>query len=183
VQLSSFDAVLLSGEPKVGLTWSTTFEENNRFFIVQRSTDDKTFVNIDTVAAAPEATNGHSYSTIDQTPFAGDNYYRLVQVGTAADSSYPEIREVVVPQAYANYFNLSPNPTSGILHLYLIDHARGSVEVRLLDVQGRMLAVWEYQKQYELWIQSVDVGNLETGSYFIQVIGRNSQITRPFIRR
>ena len=183
MQLSSFNAVLLSGEPKVGLSWTTTFEADNRFFIVQRSRDGKTFVNIDTVAAAPDAAKGHSYSTIDQTPFAGDNYYRLAQVGTDADSSYPEIREVIVPQAYANYFNMSPNPTSGALHLYLIDPSRGNVQVRLLDVQGKTLAVWMYQKQAELWIQTVEIGNLGAGSYFMQVIDKDSQVTREFIRR
>ena len=183
VQLSSFDAVLLSWQPKVGLSWTTASEAGNRYFVIQRSADSKTYINIDTVDAAPDAVKGHSYSTIDETPFVGDNYYRLAQVGADEDSSYPEIRKVIVPPAYPDNFSISPNPAGGTLHLYLTDAATGVVQLRVLDVLGRTLSVRVYQKQDQVWMQTIDTGNLETGSYFIQVIDKNSQVIRAFIKR
>ncbi|HVS98605.1 MAG TPA: T9SS type A sorting domain-containing protein [Puia sp.] len=183
VQLSTFSAVLLSWQPKVGLSWATMSEANNRYFVVQRSRDGNEFINIDTVSAAPEAIHGHYYSAIDETPGLGDNYYRLLQVGMDNDSTYPEIRKVIVPAAYPQDFSISPNPASGQLHLYLTTPVTGDVKVRLLDVSGRALAVFVYQKQDELWMQTIDVGNLSPGSYFIQVIDKNNQVIRPFIKR
>ena len=167
----------------MGLSWTTTPATNDRYFIIQRSPDSsQEFVNIDTVAAQDSA-RGYSYSTIDKTPLVGNNYYRLVMVGENSDSSFPEIRKVIVPEILPESFSLWPNPVVGSVQLLLTDLAVGTVEVRVMDVQGRTLRVWSYQKVNQMWYQMIDVANLNSGSYFIQVIDKNEQLIRAFIKR
>ena len=50
-------------------------------------------------------------------------------------------------------------------------------------MQGRTLRTWAFVKQDELWTQSLDLGQLSTGSYILQVIGTNLWIARLFISK
>jgi len=184
VQLSSFNAVLLSWQPKVGLSWTTSRDANNRYFIIQRSPDStQEFVNIDTVSAIHDSARGYSRSTVDETPLVGNNYYRLVMVGENSDSSFPEIRKVIVPKILPESFSLWPNPASGSIQLLLTDLAVGTIEVRVMDVEGRTLRLWSYQKVNQMWYQMIDVAYLNPGSYFIQIIDKNERVIRAFIKK
>ena len=135
------------------------------------------------MSATQDSAKGYSYSTIDQTPLVGNNYYRLVMVGENSDSSFPEIRKVIVPKILPKNFSLWPNPASGSIQLLLTDLAVGTVEVRVMDAQGRTLRVWSYAKVNQMWYQMIDVANLNPGAYFIQVIDNNEQLIRAFIKR
>jgi len=183
VTLTDFTATLLSGTPpETELDWATTFEENNHYFLIQRSPDGQQFSTIDTMAAAANATNGHSYTYMDQHPLAGPDYYRLAQVDLDGTTNYSPVREVTVPTG-KDGFRMSPNPADGTLFLELENPGSGSFDVRLMDLQGRTLRTWAFQKQGQYWSQSIDVGNLAAGSYFIQVTGSNFQSVRAFIKK
>ncbi|HWB91949.1 MAG TPA: T9SS type A sorting domain-containing protein [Puia sp.] len=183
VKLADFTATLLSGTPQTELSWTTTFEQNNRYFLIQRSQDGEHFSVIDTVAAASDAENGHSYAYTDQRPLTGADYYRLAQVDLDGTTNYSEIREVLVQQSSDGGMSLSPNPADALVYLELGGSVSGSVEVRLLDVQGRALRSWVFQKPEGTWSQSLDVSGLASGSYFIQVAGTNYQAIKTFIKR
>lgn len=188
VKLADFTATLQSGgTPQTELDWTTTFEQNNHYFLIQRSTDGQNFSVIDTVAAAANASNGHSYTYTDQHPLTGADYYRLAQVDLDGTTNYSEIREVFVQQQASTVttagLSLSPNPADAIVYLQLGDGVSGSVEVRLMDVQGRTLRNWVFQKPEGSWSQSLDVSGLPAGSYFIQALGTNYQAIKQFIKK
>lgn len=188
VKLTDFTATLLSGgTPEAELNWATTFEQNNHYFLIQRSADGQHFSVIDTVAAT-NAENGSSYTYTDQHPLTGADYYRLAQVDLDGTTNYSEIREVFVQQqastgAAVTGMSLSPNPADALVYLQLGDGVSGSVEVRLLDVQGRTLRNWVFQKPEGSWSQSLDVSGLPSGSYFIQALGTNYQAIKTFIKK
>lgn len=60
----------------VQVKWTTANEVNNSHFILERSGDDKVFVNMTTVSANEIA----AYQWLDKSPLKGNNYYRLTQV-------------------------------------------------------------------------------------------------------
>jgi poly(3-hydroxybutyrate) depolymerase len=183
IKLAGFTATL-SSAPSVQtlLNWTTTFEENNHYFLVQRSPDGENFSIIDTVPAAADAENGHSYTYTDQHPLTGPDYYRLAQVDLDGTTTYSPIREVFAGQSSAA-FQLSPNPADATVYLELNGSLAGSLEVRLLDVQGRTMRNWIFQKTEGAWNQPLDVSGLAAGSYFIQVTGANYQAIKTFIKK
>jgi len=181
IKLTSFTAELLSGTPEVQLAWSTSYEQNNHYFLVQRSTDGQNFSVIDTVAATNNET-GSVYSYTDMHPGAGSNYYRLDQVDFDGTATYSGIKEVTVAET-TNGLQLSPNPADGVVYLSLGGNVSGSLQVRLLDVQGRTLRNWVFEKPEGAWSQSLDVSGLSGGSYFIQVLGTNYQEVKTFIKK
>jgi lysophospholipase L1-like esterase len=73
VVLSNFKGKRINNE--IELSWSTSSEEANTFFVVQKSNDGTTFSNVATVQG--RATNGTGlYKWIDRSP-SNKNYYRL----------------------------------------------------------------------------------------------------------
>jgi hypothetical protein len=180
VALTSFTAQALAGPPAVELNWATSFELNDQYFYVQRSSNAETFYNIDTVAAAADSGIGFSYSAVDNNPLAGADYYRLAMIYRDGTIGYSAIQEVVFQQGRDSFF-ISPNPAVGSLNLLLRNNITGNLNVRVLDMQGRTLRTWAFVKQDELWTQSIDIGQLSMGSYIIQVIGDAIWIARPFI--
>jgi Secretion system C-terminal sorting domain len=181
IKLVSFTADLMSGAPEVQLSWSTSFEQNNHYFLVQRSGDGQQFSTIDTTAAT-DAETGSAYSYTDARPLNGANYYRLDQVDQDGTGTYSPIRLVTVGQAPAG-LELSPNPADATVYLEMGGDVSGSLQVRLLDVQGKALRNWVIQKTAGNWNQALDVSGLPAGSYFIQVLGTNYHATKTFIKK
>jgi hypothetical protein len=181
-QLSIFDASLLSSEQKVGLFWTMSAKVSNPYFLIQRSTDSVTFSVIDTVSAAQVMANNNTYSAVDMTPCAGANYYRIAQAGPQGDTTYPEVRKVMIPKGLAADVRVMPNPVNGVLHLIVSDQSKGDVFVRLLDTQGNLLFSWIFKKQGQQMIQDIDVGMLEPGNYFIQVLDQHTHAAKPIIK-
>lgn len=183
VKLTAWSATLLADKSGVDLHWTTSVEENNRYFIVERSADGQSFSDLDTVAAAIGAENGHSYAVVDTHPLAGANFYRLKQVDWDGDSAYFEVLKVVAPGETAASFHISPNPTYGEIHLQLAGPMTGQLEIRLLDKQGRIMRNWSFRKQSGLWSQLLNLSTLAPGAYFIEAITNNFRQTERFIKR
>jgi predicted esterase len=180
VKLTAYSAMLLTDKSRVAIDWTTSFEQNNKYFIVQRSADATSFYDLDTIPAAADAQNG-SYSLVDPHPLSGNNFYRLVQVDLDAKATYFDVLKVVVPED-ATGFHLSPNPTSGIIHLQLNNQATGPLEVRILDNQGKSLQTRSFRKQGSSWDQSVELGNIPAGNYFIRITGTGFRNVQGFIK-
>jgi hypothetical protein len=181
VKLTAYSATLTAEKSRVTIDWTTSFEQNNNYFIVQRSADGTSFYALDTIPAAANAQNGHAYSVVDAHPLSGANLYRLEQVDLDGKATYFDVLRAVVPEA-ATGFHLSPNPASGIINLQLNNHTTGQLEVRILDNQGRHLQNWSFRKQGDSWNQSIGLGNIPAGNYFIQIVGTGFRTVQGFIK-
>jgi hypothetical protein len=171
---------IVTDSSAVRVSWSTLEEENNRYFIVQRSTDNVEYTGIDTV---PAANQPHSYNYTDLAPVAGSDYYRLEQVNMDGTYSYSGIMEVdIAGTSESMSLQLMPNPAPGLVTLTLNDAETGTLEVSLTDVMGRVLHQWTFGKTGQVWNQTIDPGNLAAGTYYIVLKGPKSRQVRSFIR-
>jgi hypothetical protein len=190
VILTAFTATLVStpvaggSQDQVALSWTTAQEQNNRYFLVERSPDGSHFVTIDTVPAAANATHGHTYDTLDLRPMPGLDFYRLAQVDLDGKFNYSPVRKVLVDQDSRSGLQLSPNPATSSLYLELGNGVSGQIDVRLLDATGRPLRAWSWQKQDQnAWTQPIDVGGITAGTYFIQLVSKQLQTVQAFIKK
>lgn len=77
VNLTTFSSVQnLTG---IELFWRTAEEVNNEYFEVQRSSDARSFESISRIDGEGTTAAGKEYNFIDEFPFDGVNYYRLMQ--------------------------------------------------------------------------------------------------------
>ncbi|TFZ65964.1 T9SS type A sorting domain-containing protein [Hymenobacter sp. UV11] len=89
VKLMQFSAVRQGSTVRVA--WATASEQNSAYFVVQRSTDGRTFADVQRVAAQGTTTNRHDYATLDTQPLAGLSYYRLHQVDIDGMDDYSPV--------------------------------------------------------------------------------------------
>jgi len=78
VQLLHFIATTLDDE--IELTWITSSEINNAYFLMEKSEDGKLFHEIGKVQGAGTTSSSKTYRLSDRNPADGIQYYRLTQV-------------------------------------------------------------------------------------------------------
>jgi hypothetical protein len=181
VTLTDYRAFLSDQSSAVTVDWTTAKEENNNYFILQRSGDGANFRNLDSIPSA--GGGGHSYTDIDHSPLPGNNFYRLSQVDNDGKATEFSILEVSIASAAgSSALRLSPNPARNILFLDLQNPHLGTLEARISDVQGKVIRAWKFTKQQVVWGQSLDISNIPPGNYFITVEGGSIKEVKQFIK-
>jgi predicted esterase len=180
--LTSYTAALAPDNAGVDIDWTTSGEQNNKYFILQRSGDGQNFSDLDTVVpASPNSATARSYSYIDQSPLGGANYYRLTQVDENGAVNYYGIREVSL-SAGKTALGISPNPCTDQIFVRFEDAAVGALGVDIIDAQGRIVRRWTSQKQQPDWSDTFAVGDLPPGQYFLQVTVDRDRRIQAFIK-
>ena len=182
VKMLDYTATVIPGPPEVKIDWTTTFEENVKYFILQRSPDGVQFSNIDTVAPTNPSGTGHSYTCIDHSPFPNVDFYRLTEVDLDGKIGYNSILKVDLGSGPAG-LQISPNPSTGTVYLELVHPDLGTLQISLLDVQGRTLKNWAYEKQSPSWNQSLDLSGVAAGTYFIRIQGPTFREVQQVIKK
>jgi hypothetical protein len=134
VKLTAFEASVKS-QNQVGLNWQTASENNNSYFTLAKSKDGKTFAQLSTVKSKGE--NGASYSTVDFSPFAGINYYRLSQTDINGKTEVLGIRSVKLASLKETGISVYPNPVvNGFINIQS-QNLNGLNAVSLYDLSGK----------------------------------------------
>ncbi|MBA4140548.1 MAG: hypothetical protein H0X70_08605, partial [Segetibacter sp.] len=77
IVLSGFNATAEGAKTKID--WFTSSEQNNDHFEVERSSDGINYFKLATVKGMGNSVVPHQYTTYDNNPSKGTNYYRLLQ--------------------------------------------------------------------------------------------------------
>lgn len=170
VTLLSFGAHL--EQEQVRLDWVTVIEENSSHFNIQRSLDGLAFHTIGRLEAAGNSHERIHYQFIDNEAVhngAGEVYYRLEQVdidGTL-DWSYPVV--VALPDS-GTKVNVHPNPFSDRLLIELQSARQQALQLRLLNLEGRMLLQQHVApSQATAGVSLAGVEELPAGIYVLEI--------------
>ena len=158
------DFSVAKSEHTVVLNWETASEINSDYFEVQRSTDGYHYQTITMVAAANNSSSTLNYSTVDQDPTNGLNFYRLKQVDLDGSYTYSDVRTITLESASSD-LAVYPNPSTGQV---TIQHAlTGSVHGVIYNASGRAV------REFELSSRKSDLNlqDLESGIYYMIIQG------------
>lgn len=150
----------LNESQHVDLNWEITNETNNSHFEVEHSIDGINFETIDKVLGQGMVSATTAYNSKHTEPVAGTNYYRLKQVDLGGSYSFSHVEAVDIPHANHTFFQVYPNPTSGVITVQSGENAIISV----LDIYGRVLMQQPVDNQ-----QSIDISQLSNGFYILQM--------------
>jgi hypothetical protein len=159
----------------VGLQWTTSIEQNSKFFAIQRSADGSDWSTIGEVTAAGNSDRSLQYSFVDHQPLTGSNFYRLQQVDYAGASVYSPIRNVDFAGAdlMLNYY---PNPVRDRL---TITSAGAIQSLTLTTLDGHILQSTTGFTSG----QSLDLSRYPFGIYFLIVRMSDNQTRVARIER
>lgn len=166
IVLTGFSAVL-NNDHGVTLDWNTQDEVNFSHFIIERSADGETWVEIGTVEAKGNSEVETAYTYVDEQPLSGNNFYRLTEVNL--DNSYVYSQVLVVRTTTLAQISLFPNPATNYVNVSLGGNTPSAVTVLLTSAAGQRLA----EKQATGGagtIVTIPVGNLASGLYILTVI-------------
>ncbi len=122
------------------LTWSTSFEENNSMFIVEKSEDGVNFSGAGTVKAAGDTDEEKKYNYLDVMANAEQVLYRLKQVDFDGSFSYSDI--VTVKREFKNDFMVArmSSVTATESFAVTIDALKdGEMSYNLANLKGEMM--------------------------------------------
>ena len=125
ITLASFEAYLTEGIDKVVvIEWTTYSEQNNDYFTIYKSYDGYDWFELTKVQGSGNSNNLLNYSTTDNNPRVGYQYYKLRQ--TDFDGNFEEfnpvsvgleVPRVEVVRAYNQLGQLVPIETKGFIFL------------------------------------------------------------------
>lgn len=159
------------------LRWTTTNETNTISFIVERSTDGRTFVPIGQVFGTSQVGVGqHIFS--DNDLFSNiTRYYRLQMVDASGTKMYSST--VMVPLSMGPAVEVLPNPFKDRLSLKVKLLSGGNVFVRLMDNKGVQLLQFKFNGVAgDNTFPMKNLSNLPPSIYFLQVMWEDKIIVQ-----
>lgn len=175
VALTNFGAVLQ--KDKVYIQWHTSSEIDASHFVLERSSDKENFSAIYTTNSTGAEELSMKYSTIDQAPVEGKNYYRLKMVDLDGSFEYSHIE--VVQFKVNDAILIYPNPVSDMLQIEG-GNSSGSKTFEVYDRNGLLLyqGIINFEDgKFEISVDEINV-NIP-GTYFIRIIdGTESHVVK-----
>lgn len=156
VQLTSFNANDEGLNTK--LVWNTAEESGISSYVIEKSTDGRTFTAIGSVNAA----NLKSYSFTDAQGAAENSFYRLKIV--EADGSFKYSYIISVKSKLSLNISLSPNPVKSLL---MIQHPKAGTNGHIQIVSAAGQTLKDIRLSANAVISNVDMSGFSSGLYHV----------------
>jgi len=173
VKLEYFTARQETGNNRFFFEWATSSEENSSHFEIEKSTNGTDFTLAGRIQASGNTAESNSYDYSLDIAIAPVYYFRLRQV----DIDGKEYISSIV-RLETNTFGTitsNPNPSSGNLN---IESTSGNIKTILLYNSSGIACKTLYQVNKKSC--QLDISDLPTGTYFLQVV-INDRIEKQII--
>ncbi|MBR9861555.1 T9SS type A sorting domain-containing protein [bacterium] len=174
VELLSFDAELQDNNT-VQLKWTTANEINNDYFTIERSIDLVHWEEVVIIDGAGNSNELIDYLAIDPQPYQGVSYYRLKQTDFDGTTSYSE-NEIIDRRAGLPSISIAPNPSKQIVNIEFSKEVSG--EYRLMNYTGTV----SINSHFNGETIKVDMQDLPSGVYFLEMIISGQKVTRKIVK-
>ncbi|MES2690341.1 MAG: T9SS type A sorting domain-containing protein, partial [Bacteroidota bacterium] len=187
VQLISFTG--MKKAKLVELSWSTASEINNDHFIIERSTDNRSFEPIGTVKGHGNSNSLNTYNLADDitaliSQRVGTVYYRLTQVDVNGRKNDGGQVALGIAETFSGItVTAQPNPFSSSVSLSVNSGVEEHVTIRVTDLAGRLVSFQTAQiltGDNQIQVQNLD--DVKDGVYFINLTTSNGIITRKVVK-
>ncbi|WP_281614892.1 T9SS type A sorting domain-containing protein [Flammeovirga sp. SubArs3] len=183
IELSHFTASVKEG--KVYLAWQTLTEINNKGFAIYRTKDGKNYEKVGFVEGYGNSNVKLDYSFVDEAPYSGISYYRLIQSDFDGRSESFGPVEVTIGnndprEITENAVVIYPNPSNGEdvnMELYQME---GIIEINLINNEGKILSTERINTDYSRKML-IKTSSLKSGIYFIKVVNGFDRIVKKLI--
>jgi hypothetical protein len=158
---------------KVAIEFATTSEENNDFFQIERSRDGISFDAFDRLASNAGRGGEPVYKLVDNTPYAGINYYRIKQVDTDGKFSYSKVSAVDF-NAKIDFIILN-NRTYDVIE---INSSKESYDLELYNTSGQLMKNLKGLSAN----QTISLSDFNDGAYILRLIAGNEVVTERVVK-
>ncbi|MES2778353.1 MAG: LamG-like jellyroll fold domain-containing protein [Bacteroidota bacterium] len=171
VNLISFNAS--KEDNTVNLSWSTSSEIESSHFIVEKSVDASSFIEIAYVKSKGNTHMQTNYTAVDLHPdLTGTNYYRLKQVDYDGKYEYSELKSITWDadddSGDDNTLSVYPNPAIDKVILSSKNKLQGIYDITIYTMEGTIVKTI---KSIDITTgeTEINVSALDLGIYFIKL--------------
>ncbi|HMK25760.1 MAG TPA: T9SS type A sorting domain-containing protein [Chitinophagaceae bacterium] len=156
------------------LRWTTSSEQDNSGFEVQRSTDGINYTVLGFVNS--QATGGNSsiqlnYVFADNNIIGSRQYYRLRQVDFAGNSKFSNIVLIKGNKPLTLMIDgLFPNPASNIVNVLIATPGKDKVTMIVTDIAGRTVIQQQLNVETGSSTIPLDISRLTNGTYMVKLV-------------
>jgi trimeric autotransporter adhesin len=170
-QLLNFTASKMPGSHRVEADWKTANEQNYTNFTVERSIDGgKTF----SVIGGLPGTGAGAYSLIDNSPFTGQNLYRLKQEDINSTITYSQIVPIIFgDKDNSDMVQAYPNPAKQVISLNITPVSLDNTAYDIIITNSTGFVVKQAVSTNTVW--SATVSELVPGTYLVKVLNQKDK--------
>jgi hypothetical protein len=152
----------------VALSWVTSNEMNNDYFVIEKSADGVNFMKMEIMKGKITKTET-TYFTEDKNPFPGINYYKIRQVDKNGEYIYSTVKSVDVKESVK--FKLLTDPEEKIITIVSQGiETDKELFLKIIDLSGKVI-----QMQFKSIRGGstekffVDISTLSSGVYILSI--------------
>lgn len=161
------------------LKWTTEQELNNSFFVVQRSSDGRSWVNIAQINAVGNSNTRTPYSYNDNNAIKGNNYYRLQIVSADNKITYSDIRQLQF--ADKDFYSVFPNPAKEMIRINS-QNVGIETDVQIVDASGRIVIRTKFTTRNTA--KELNIESLSPGLFYIRLTpAKGEAILLSFVKQ
>lgn len=165
---------------KVMLHWRSSREEQNDYYIVERSIDGHHFNEIARITGAGDSYTNIDYNYIDKEKVNEMVYYRLTQVDFEGK---PEVLNVILTDTKkisrnSDLISIAPNPFEGEFECKYFSQNDTRVEIMLTNQEGHIMYydIVNSNKGINTFTYVDNIG-ITAGIYYLRVTGANNIVS------
>lgn len=164
------DFEILPTKNKVEIYWETSSEQQNDYFIVEKSLNAQSFQSIGTIEGAGNSNVKQFYHFTDRSPTKGTSYYRIKSVDYSERIKATPIKAIHLEQQLENSFSIFPTAVSDYLNLIINDsNIFYSDNLWVYNQVGQIMINDEISLGESTNETRLDVTILPPGNYFIRI--------------
>ena len=166
----------------VQVDWKALAERNMNYYDVERSADGINFSRITSLNATGNNNADVSYTSMDNQPIKGINFYRIRGLANNGESKYSAIVKVVFGKSIS-FVDVFPNPLTGrILNVQFTEMEKGVYHVRLINALGQEIFFGQLTHAGGTAIRPLELKKVSAGNYHIEITGpENKKTTRSLM--
>ena len=164
------------------LNWSTASENNNDYFVIEKSTDAINFFPIATVQGNGNSNTVLSYTYTDETPNYATTYYRLKQVDF--DGKFEYFNVVVSTCTTDENFNVNQLQLNDNVFGFTINTSSSEkLTIYLYDYRGRIISQETIVVNKGNNPISLSKPHLSDGIYMLNIVGEKNHFSTKVLKQ
>jgi hypothetical protein len=179
IRFDYFTAV--SKGKKAALKWRSTFEENIRDFVVEKSLNGRDFFPLNKVA--PKNISGSEYNTTDESLATGNNFYRLKVLNQDGTVDRSAIVKINYNKGTPSNWFVYPNPAEGNASLQYQSTTAKNIALNVTDITGKIISTSSYKIIPGNNKITIPAERISTGMYIIKIVSEGVTESAAFIKK
>jgi len=128
-------------DKNIAVQWNVENQLNIKSYEVQKSTNGSHYTTVNTTTAVGGNVAAMTYNWVDSNTVTGDNYYRIMSIGTDGTKAYSHVADVKVATAtFTSSIRIYPNPISGkTIGVQFTNLPEGNYGLKITNAIGQTL--------------------------------------------